>query len=68
MFTIVGALLAIYGLVSDKQIYERSLGININLWWGLFLVLFGVVMLFFGLRSRADKTPPPPAPDNKPRH
>jgi ABC-type Fe3+-siderophore transport system permease subunit len=46
MFTIVGALLVLFGLVSDNAIYARSLGINVNLWWGLVLLAFGLVMLW----------------------
>jgi len=52
MFTLLGALLVIFGLASDKAIYARSLGINVNLWWGLVLLAFGATMLAFALRSR----------------
>ena len=52
MFSIVGVLLTGYGLVSDRAIYQRSLGINVNLWWGLILVAFGVVMLVLAMRGR----------------
>jgi hypothetical protein len=52
MFTIIGALLTVFGLVSDSAIYERSLGINVNLWWGLVLLLFGGFMLGLALRAR----------------
>ena len=45
MFTIIGALLIGFGLLSDDAIYVRSLGINVNLWWGMVLLLFGLVML-----------------------
>lgn len=31
LFTILGVVLAFFGVVSDKALYERSLGININL-------------------------------------
>jgi len=51
MFTIVGAILALYGVVSNPAIYERSLGINVNLWWGLVLLVFGLVMLTFAYRA-----------------
>jgi ABC-type Fe3+-siderophore transport system permease subunit len=51
MFTIVGALLTVFGLMSDDAIYARSLGINVNLWWGLVLLAFGVVMLGFAMRA-----------------
>jgi len=52
MFTLLGAMLVIFGLVSDRAIYARSLGINVNLWWGLVLLAFGVLMLTFALRAR----------------
>jgi hypothetical protein len=45
LFGLLGALLALYGLFSDPAIYQTSLGINVNLWWGLVLALFGAVML-----------------------
>ena len=50
MFTIFGVVLIVYGLVSDKAIYERSLGINVNLWWGLVLLVFGLAMLWLAYR------------------
>jgi len=51
MFTIFGAILTVYGFASGTAIYERSLGVNVNLWWGLVLLAFGLVMLGFALRS-----------------
>lgn len=51
MFTIVGAVLVVYGLVTPAALYQRSLGINVNLWWGLVLLVFGVVMLVFAFRA-----------------
>jgi hypothetical protein len=53
MFTLLGILLVIAGLVSEETVYERSLGINVNLWWGVVLVVFGAVMLAFALRARS---------------
>ena len=57
MFTIFGLVLIVYGLFSDKAIYERSLGINVNLWWGLVLLVFGLVMLWLAYRASKTKTP-----------
>ena len=51
MFTIFGAILTVYGIVSNRAIYEKSLGINVNLWWGLVLLVFGLVMLWFAYRG-----------------
>ena len=52
MFSVFGLILSVYGLVSDPSIYVRSLGININLSWGLALLLFGASMLLLGRRGR----------------
>jgi ABC-type Fe3+-siderophore transport system permease subunit len=55
MFTLIGALLAVYGATmnSDNAI---SLGININLIWGIVLLVFGVCMLLGAIRG--GKNPP----------
>jgi hypothetical protein len=58
LFGLLGILLAGYGLVSDPAIYKTSLGININLWWGLVLVLFGVAMLGSAWLSARRRTGP----------
>jgi hypothetical protein len=53
MFTLIGALLVIYGLItsSNAETYARSLGININLYWGLLLLVFGGTMLTLAWRG-----------------
>jgi hypothetical protein len=51
MFTTFGVILTAYGFVGDRAIYERSLGIDVNLWWGLVLLAFGLVMLRLALRT-----------------
>jgi hypothetical protein len=53
MFAILGALLSVSGLLADKSVFQPSLGININLWWGIVMLVFGVVMLLFGRRGTA---------------
>jgi hypothetical protein len=53
LFTVLGVLLAGYGLVADPAIYARSLGINVNLWWGLAMLVFGAAMLFLSRRRSA---------------
>jgi hypothetical protein len=47
LFTALGLLLAGYGLATagDAAHYARSLSVNINLWWGLVMLLFGVLLL-----------------------
>ena len=47
MFTVMGLLLAVFGLATsgDTELYARSLGINVNLWTGLAMLALGVFML-----------------------
>ena len=52
LFSFLGLLLTAYGLVSEREIYRVSLGINVNLGWGIILLAFGSVMLFFARRKR----------------
>ena len=44
LFLALGALLLVFGLVSDPAIYAVSLGVNVNLWWGGVMLLFGGAM------------------------
>ena len=53
LFVILGALLAGYGWLSNPAIYHRSLGVDINLWWGAVLLVFGVAMLALAWRAAA---------------
>jgi hypothetical protein len=54
MFSILGALLTLFGLFTagDPALYIRSLGINVNLWSGLLMLAFGLLMLFLAYRSK----------------
>jgi hypothetical protein len=55
MFGIFGLLLAGYGLATNgSPLYERSLGHNVNLEWGMVLLVFGGVMLWLGRRPRGE--------------
>jgi membrane-bound ClpP family serine protease len=70
MFTLVGAILTVFGLAtSGSPIYDASLGINANLWWGLVLLVFGVTMFVLGRRSqkRMASLPPEPVDESQPR-
>lgn len=51
LFVLLGALLAGYGLLSNPAIYDRSLGIDVNLWWGVVLLVFGFGMLALAWRA-----------------
>jgi hypothetical protein len=53
----IGLVLLLYGLFGGTS-YAHSDGININLWWGLLMVAFGIIMaggnyLFTRMRTQA---------------
>jgi hypothetical protein len=51
LFSVLGLLLAAYGLLGDPAVYQVSLGVNVNLWSGGGMLVFGVLMLL-GARRR----------------
>lgn len=52
LFSLLGILLAGYGLHGGAALAQRSLGINIDLWWGGVMLVFGVVLLLLASRAR----------------
>jgi hypothetical protein len=57
LFLLIGALMAGFGLFGDQAIYARSLGINVNLWWGLAMAVFGAIFLVSSRRRTAAMHP-----------
>lgn len=55
MFTLIGTMLAAFGLSTRDNVglYLKSLGIDLNTWWGFALLVFGILMLALGRRGQA---------------
>jgi len=51
MFSILGLILVLFGAFGNPAIYQRSMGINVNLDWGMVLLVFGGLMLAYGIRG-----------------
>ena len=51
MFTVFGLILIGVGLIGSPELAKQSLNINMNLWWGLFQLCFGVLMLALAART-----------------
>jgi uncharacterized membrane protein YeiB len=51
IFTIYGAILIVYGLVADPAIFANSDGVNIDLWWGAAMLVFGLIMGLLAFRA-----------------
>ena len=45
LFTIIGAILCVYGAVGGAAALKKGCPLNINLWWGLAMLLFGAALL-----------------------
>jgi len=71
MFSIIGVILTAFGAgtLNNTALYARSLGINANLYWGIVLLVFGLVMFQMGRRSqkRLAALPPEPVDESTPR-
>jgi hypothetical protein len=66
LFSVLGLIVAGYGAATanDAAHYARSLSFNINLWWGLVMLAFGLGLLLSATYYRrkvstrpADQTP-----------
>ena len=65
LFVALGALLAGYGLLGDQAVYAASLGINVNLWTGLGILVFGALMLAGGGGDEGQKSEARRATDDR---
>ncbi len=54
LFAALGLIIAGYGLVTNGNAaqYAPSGGININLWWGAAMLVFGVLLLLLSRSGR----------------
>jgi hypothetical protein len=54
MFSILGLLLLVFGLITagNQAMYEKSLHVNINLWIGLIMLVFGGIMLLLSVKKK----------------
>ena len=64
LFLITGGILAAYGFVTrgSAAVYEKSMGVNLNLTWGLIMFCFGLVMFLVGRRQKWQDDPVTPRP------
>jgi cytochrome c biogenesis protein CcdA len=57
MFSIVGVLITGFGFFtnSNVELYKKSLGINVNIIMGIFMLVFGLIFLYFAFRKKKKK-------------
>jgi cytochrome c biogenesis protein CcdA len=54
MFSIMGVLISGFGIftTSNTEMYQKSLGINVNIIMGIIMLTFGLIMLYFSFRKK----------------
>ena len=54
MFSILGVLITVFGFItmSDAEMYNRSLGVNVNIIMGILMLVFGLIMLYFSRKKK----------------
>jgi hypothetical protein len=68
MFTLTGLILTGFGIATNgnADLYAKSLGINVNLGWGLVLLAFGLTMFLLGRRGQKRLAAAPPQLEDGP--
>ncbi|HEY4380439.1 MAG TPA: hypothetical protein VGN01_08850 [Acidobacteriaceae bacterium] len=64
IFLIIGGVMGIFGMVThgDATLYEKSLGVDLNLTWGGIMFVFGAIMFYVGKRQKWQNDPVTPRP------
>lgn len=60
MLTLLGLLLAGYGIFSDPAIYKISLGLNVNLYTGGLMLALGLLFFLSAWLGRSKENSPAP--------
>ena len=57
LFSLLGLMLAGYGLVAGSRTTSDVAPVtNVNLWWGVVMLLFGIIMLVMSRRAMASRS------------
>jgi hypothetical protein len=72
IFLITGGIISVYGFFTrHSALYDKSMGINLNLTWGAIMFVFGLIMFLVGRRQKWHDDPMNPRPweaNDRPRH
>ena len=58
LFLVYGAILAVVGIVGTEEIKNKASGINVNLWAGIGMLVFGALMVAWALLRLVVPNPP----------
>jgi hypothetical protein len=55
MFVAIGLLVGFYGVFSSARARLLTWSVNVNLWWGVVMLVFGLAMIWGGARAAKRK-------------
>jgi len=58
LFLLYGVILVIVGIVGSEAEKNKAAGINVNLWTGLAMLVFGALMVTWALTRPVEPNPP----------
>jgi len=57
VFILYGVVLTITGIVGSEEVKNKAAGVNVNLWTGLAMLVFGALMIFWALARPVARVP-----------
>jgi hypothetical membrane protein len=57
LFVLYGLILAVVGIFGSDEVKNKAAGINVNLWTGLAMLVFGALMIGWALSRPAVREP-----------
>jgi hypothetical protein len=49
LFLLYGLILVVVGIVGSDEVKTKAAGVNVNLWTGVSMLVFGALMVFWAL-------------------
>jgi hypothetical protein len=58
LFVLYGVILTVTGIVGSHHVKTKAAGVNIDLWTGIGMLIFGILMIFWALARPVAAEPP----------
>jgi hypothetical protein len=58
LFVLYGLILTVMGIVGSSTVKHKAAGINVDLWTGIGMLIFGALMIFWALKRPTVPEPP----------
>jgi membrane-bound ClpP family serine protease len=55
LLTFYGLVLTLYGIFTGPEFYQKSFGVDLNLIWGIAMLVIGIFLLILAFVTRAKK-------------